>query len=365
MIPLYEPFLNGNEKKYVNDCLDSTWISSRGKYIPLFEEHFSAYIGSKYATAVSNGTVAIHLALVALGIGPGDEVIVPTFTYIASVNPIKYTGATPVFVDSCEETGQMNLDELEIKVTPKTKAVIAVHLYGGCCDMLRLAEFCKKKGLFLIEDAAEALGSKIKGRHVGTFGDIGCFSFFGNKTISTGEGGMVVCQNQDLYTRITSMKSQGMSTERYYWHNILGFNYRMTNIQAAIGLAQIEQIDEILAKKRHIANTYKELIISRRLPLRMLWEQSGHTNGFWLPTVFLDTSINRNKLMQNLKEKHNIETRPAFYPVHTMPMYASEKAGYYPIAEKLSSIGINLPGFPALSDENLRYIVDSIKEEVK
>ena len=363
MIPLYEPFLHGNEKKYVDDCLDSTWISSRGKYIPLFEEQFANYIGSKYASAVSNGTVAIHLALAVLGIEPGDEVIVPTFTYIASVNPIKYTGATPVFVDSCEDNGQMNLDELEQKISSRTKAVIAVHLYGGCCDMLRLSEFCKKSGLFLIEDSAEALGSKMNGRHVGTFGDIGCFSFFGNKTITTGEGGMIVTQNKDLHSRIVSMKSQGMSTERYYWHDVLGFNYRMTNIQAAIGLAQIEQIDKILNKKRHIANVYREQIMSRELPMRMLWEQPGYTNGYWLPTVFFNVSVNRNKLMLNLKEKHNIETRPAFYPVHMMPMYTTN-SGTYSTAEKLSATGMNLPGYPALSDEELLYIINAIEKEV-
>jgi len=207
-IPIYQPSLKGNEKKYVNDCLDSTWISSKGKYIPMFEENFAKYIGSKHATAVCNGTIALHLALLTLGIGPGDEVIVPTLTYIASVNAISYTGATPVFVDSVESTWQMDPDDVQKKITPKTKAIMAVHLYGHPCDLKKLQEIAKKNRLFLVEDCAEAIGTKYNGKHVGTFGDIAAFSFFGNKTITTGEGGMVVTNDKTLYNRAVHLRDR-------------------------------------------------------------------------------------------------------------------------------------------------------------
>ena len=189
--PVYQPSISGNEKKYVMECLDSTWISSKGKFIIQFEESFSEYLGIKYSAAVSNGTVALHAALLALGIGKGDEVIVPTFTYIASVNSIRYTDAVPVFVDSIKDTWQMNPEDVKKKITSKTKAVMAVHLYGNTCEMDELVNICKEYNLYLIEDTAEAFGSKYEGRFAGTFGDISTFSFFGNKTITTGEGGMI------------------------------------------------------------------------------------------------------------------------------------------------------------------------------
>ena len=259
-IPVYQPSLSGNEKKYVIDCLDSNWISSKGKYVSLFEESFSEYIGARYSLTVCNGTMALHLALVTLGIGVGDEVIVPTLTYIASVNSIVYTGATPVFVDSLSETWQIDPDDIERHITKNTKAILAVHLYGHPCDMNRLQEIVKKHRIFLIEDSAEAIGSRYKNQHVGTFGDIGVFSFYGNKTITTGEGGMLVTNDQTLYERALHFRGQGLAKYREYWHDVIGYNYRMTNICAAIGLAQLEQVEEVLQKKRQISIWYQELL---------------------------------------------------------------------------------------------------------
>ena len=204
----------------------------------------------EHATSVCNGTMALHLALVALGIGPGDEVIVPTLTYIASVNAITYTGAAPVFVDSLPDTWQMDPEDVRMKITPNTKAIMAVHLYGHPCDMEALTKIADDNGLFLIEDAAEAFGSKFRGRHAGSFGDISCFSFYGNKTITTGEGGMVVSDDDTLYDRSLHFKGQGLAKHREYWHDMIGYNYRMTNICAAIGLAQMEQVDSFLSRKR-------------------------------------------------------------------------------------------------------------------
>mgnify|MGYP000636360975 FL=1 len=259
-IPVYQPSLTGNEKKYVNDCLDSNWISSKGKYVSLFEKEFANYLHVDYATGVCNGTVALHLALIALGIGTGDEVIVPTLTYIASVNAIAYTGARPVFVDSLPDTWQIDPQEVRRSITPQTKAIMAVHLYGHPCEMSVLKEIADEHRLFLIEDCAEAIGSKYQGRHVGTFGDVATFSFYGNKTITTGEGGMVITNDQTIFERAVHFKGQGLAKYRQYWHDVIGYNYRMTNICAAIGLAQLERIDDILSKKCRIAELYQELL---------------------------------------------------------------------------------------------------------
>ncbi|MFT4802645.1 MAG: perosamine synthetase, partial [Flavobacteriaceae bacterium] len=259
-IPVYQPSLNGNEKKYVNECLDSTWISSKGKFVSEFENSFASYVGVKHATTVSNGTVAIHLALLALGIGEGDEVIVPTLTYISSVNTIVYTGAKPVFVDSLQETWQIDPSDVIRKITPKTKAIMAVHLYGHPCDMDALVAICKEHNLFLVEDCAEAIGTLYKGKHVGTFGDVSTFSFFGNKTITTGEGGMVITNDETLHDRAVHFKGQGLAKHRQYWHDVIGYNYRMTNICAAIGLAQLEQVENVLIEKKRVADTYRKCL---------------------------------------------------------------------------------------------------------
>ena len=223
-IPVYQPFLNGNEKKYVNECLDTSWISSKGEFVSEFESQFAKYIGSNYAVSVCNGTVAIHLALLALGIGPGDEVIVPSLTYIASVNAITYTGAVPVFVDSLQDTWQMNPEDILKKITTKTRAIMVVHLYGHPCEMDEICSIAKKYDIYIIEDCAEAIGSKYKGQMVGSFGDIAAFSFFGNKTITTGEGGMVVTNDQTLHDRASHFKGQGLAKYREYWHDVIGYN---------------------------------------------------------------------------------------------------------------------------------------------
>ena len=237
-IPIYQPSLSGNERRYILECLDSTWISSKGKFIGEFERGFAGFVGVRHSATVSNGTVALHLALVALGIGPGDEVIVPTLTYIASVNAITYTGATPVFVDSLEDTWQMDPDDVRRKISPKTRAIMAVHLYGHPCDMDALQSIAREHSVYLVEDCAEAIGTLYRGKHVGTFGDVGTFSFFGNKTITTGEGGMVVTNDETLHERAVHFRGQGLAAHRQYWHDVIGYNYRMTNICAALGVAR-------------------------------------------------------------------------------------------------------------------------------
>lgn len=360
-IPVYQPSLNGNEKKYVNECLDSTWISSKGKFVNEFEIKFASYIDVNYATTVSNGTVAIHLALLSLGIGPGDEVIVPTLTYIASVNSIVNAGATPVFIDSLESSWQLDPADVLKKITPKTKAVLAVHLYGHPCDMNALVEVCKNHNLYLIEDCAEAIGTKFENKHVGTFGDISTFSFFGNKTITTGEGGMVVTNDETLFERAKHFKGQGLAKYREYWHDVIGYNYRMTNICAAIGLAQLEQIDKILKEKERIANCYRENLKDTSIIFHNPIDNKI-CHSYWMCSI-LAQNANQRDLIRDFLKINEIETRPLFYPVHTMPMYATNYQSH-PIAEKLGWRGINLPSYPELQNEQVKFICDKIKDSI-
>lgn len=357
-ISVYQPSLTGNEKKYVNDCLDTSWISSKGKYNDLFAEKFSEYIGVKYATTVANGTLALHLALMALGIGEGDEVIVPSFTYIASANAVKYTGAEVVFVDSLEDSWQIDPEDIERKITSKTKAIMPVHLYGHPCDMDRIMDIAEKHRLFVVEDCAEAIGSEYKGKKVGSFGDIAAFSFFGNKTITCGEGGMVLTNNKTLYERATHIKGQGLAAHREYWHDIIGYNYRMTNIAAAIGLAQLEQVDVFVDRKIEIAEMYKRELSGLPVKVHACVGDVKHT--YWMVSISCENIDDRENLRDYLKQK-GIETRPTFYPVHTMPMY-DNKYQSLPVAEKLGWSGVNLPSYPGLKDEEVKYVCDSIKE---
>lgn len=356
-IPIYQPHFTGKEKEYVNQCLDSTWISSKGEFVGRFESAFAKYIGITHATSVCNGTAALHLALEALGLGPGDEVIVPTLTYIASVNTIAQTGATPVFVDANGSTWQMDIADVQRKITPRTKAVMAVHLYGMPCDMDQLVMLCEAHKLFLIEDCAEAFGSYYKDRHVGSFGDIATFSFFGNKTITTGEGGMVVSNNAGLMKRAFHLKTQGVSPDREYWHDVAGYNYRMTNLCAAIGLAQLESADDIIEKKRRIAGWYQDSLDGLALTMNCDTEDTRHS--FWLCSILLEDCSSRDFLRAHLKNA-GIETRPFFHPAHTMPMYP--RAESYPVAESLALRGINLPSYADLSKTDVEYIGNVIRE---
>jgi perosamine synthetase len=355
-IPVYRPTLIGNEKKYVLDCLDSTWISSKGEYIYKFEKAFADYIGVNYASTVANGTLALHLALLALGINKGDEVIVPTLTYIASVNSITYTGAKPIFVDSTSDTWQINTNDIIKKITPKTKAIMAVHLYGHPADMSAIKKICEDYNLFLIEDCAEAIGSFYEGKHVGTFGDISTFSFFGNKTITTGEGGMVVTNNETLIERANHFKGQGLAKHRQYWHDVVGYNFRMTNICAAIGLAQLEQIDSFVLQKRNIAMKYKKSFENSKYEFHQ--EAPNVIHSYWMCSILVDNAEQRDNLRNFLLE-NGIETRPLFFPVHTMPMYANNYVKHAN-AENLGWRGINLPSFPSIKEEEIDLIIDLI-----
>lgn len=358
--PVYVPRITTRERDLVMECLDTTWISSKGKFISQFERTFADYIGVRYASAVSNGTVALHVALEALGIGAGDEVLVPSLTYIASANAVAYTGAKPVFVDSEPEYWQIDVADAKSKITERTKAVMPVHLYGHPCDMDAISALAEDHNLYVVEDCAEAIGTRYKGTKVGGLGHVSTFSFFGNKTITTGEGGMVLTNDEELHQRIVKLKGQGLSSAREYWHDVIGFNYRMTNICAAIGCAQMESVDEILAKKALIADWYKNGLSG--LPLSVHQQASGAVHTYWLTTIVTDKSADRDPLRAHLRSV-GVETRPIFNPLHLMPMYAEEGSETaFPLAQSISDRGISLPSYPDLSAENVteicRHIID-------
>ena len=357
-IPVYQCDLSGNEKKYVDDCIESTWISCKGKYVSMFEHNFAEYIGVNYATACCNGTVALHLALETLGFNKGDEIIVPSFTYVASCNTILQAGAIPVFADSLADSWQIDPDDIIKKITPKTKAIMAVHLYGQICDMERICKIAHEHNLFVIEDCAEAFGSKQGAKYAGSFGDISAFSFFGNKTITTGEGGMVVTNNKFLYEKAVKLKTQGVASYKQYWHDIMAYNYRMTNIAAAIGVAQLEKADQFIARKREIAKLYSELLAD--LPVECHKEMPGTTHSYWMCSLLTKNEEERDALRKFLDSK-NIETRPLFFPAHMMPVY-NRVFESHPVCEDIGLRGINIPSWPGLTNEQVKYVCDSIRE---
>ena len=360
-ISVASPLLNGNELAYVTDCIKSSWISSQGKYVREFEKIFKDYHGGMPSLAVSNGTVALHLALDAFGITKGDEVLVANLTFAASVNSILYTGATPVLIDIEPDTWNIDLNKAEEKITANTKAIMPVHLYGHPCDMDAVSAFAKKHNLLIIEDCAEALGSFYDGKPVGVFGDVATYSFYGNKTITTGEGGMVVFKNPEIAERAAMLRDHGMQKTRRYWHAEVGYNYRLTNIQAAIGVAQFEKIDEFLAAKRRIAQTYNQSL-SKHLFFQTPAERENTVNSYWLYTFIVNESapFKRDELIEYLN-KQGIETRPVFFPMHQMPPYvAFGKPEDLKVSIQISKCGMSLPSSVSLTEMELAYICKEI-----
>jgi len=358
-IPIYEPLIGEEELRNVIDCVKSGWISSIGEYITKFEKEFAAYCGVKYASATSNGTTALHLALHVLGIGKGDEVIVPALSFVATANAVRYVGAKPVFVDSENAYWCINPEKLEEKITARTKAIICVHLYGHPVEMALVMAVAKKNNLFVIEDAAEAHGAEYNGAKAGSMGDIGCFSFYGNKVITTGEGGMITTNNADVNAKVKYYRDQAMSKSRRYWHEDVGFNFRMTNIQAAIGLAQLSKIENIIEKKRNIAKLYIEALQDIK-GVRLSSEASWARNVYWMFCVVCEAkNRNRDLLAEELKMA-GIDTRPFFIPMHKLPPYLSLES--LPVAENLAENGLNLPSSPLLTKEQITRICDAIKK---
>lgn len=359
-IPIAEPLLDGNELAYVTDCITSSWVSSIGKYIPQFEEAFARFCGTKHGIATSNGTTALHLALVVAGIGEGDEVILPSLTFVATANAVTYTGATPVFVDSEPRTWNLDPTDVRRKITPRTKAIIPVHLYGHPADMDAINQIAREHQLSVVEDAAEAHGAEYKGQRVGKLGRIAAFSFYGNKIITTGEGGMLTTDDDVLAEKARWLRDHGMSPTERYWHPVIGFNYRMTNIQAALGVAQMERIESFITRKRAIAARYNEWL--RDIPgITLPPEESWAKNVFWMYSVLVgdDFGVTRDALMAHLKTR-GVDSRPFFHPIHTLPPYASRQS--LPVAERSAHQGINLPSAVTLSDDDIQRVVRAIRE---
>ncbi len=354
-----EPILGELEMSYVIDAMRSGWISSLGPYIGRFEEEYAAFCQCKHGASTSNGTAALHLALVSLGIGPGDEVIIPSLTFVATANAVIYTGATPVFVDSLSSTWCMDPAAIKRAVSTRTRAIIAVHLYGHPCDMDAIAKIASPRGIAVIEDAAEAHGARYGNRIVGSLSDVGIFSFYGSKIITTGEGGMLVSSNQKLIERARFLRDHAMSPDRPYWHPEVGYNYRMTNIQAAIGLAQIQRIEEFLVRKRKLLNSYRQML-SAIDGLEFNPDVLPGQSSVWLICILIPPGVPVAEIASRLM-KDGIDTRPFFHPMHELPPFKQFKAVHAegdgcPVAERLARTGMILPSSLNFTDEDIEFI---------
>lgn len=366
-IPVCTPFLNGNEKKYVADCMDTGWISSSGHYVKEFEEQFAKYCDCKYGVAVCNGTVSLHLALTALGIGKGDEVIIPNFTMIASAFAVCYTGAKPVFVDADKDTWNIDVTKIEEKITPKTKAIMPVHIFGNPCNMDEILRIARKHNLYIIEDAAEAHGATYDGKKVGSFSDIASFSFFANKNLTTGEGGMVVMNNEKYYELCKYYKNVcfPLNGPRIYQHENIGFNYRMSNIHAAIGLAQVEKADEYKQMRIKNHNLYKEFLADVD-GIQFQKDEEKSVNVGWMNTVLLEPKLyghTKEELIAFLKE-NGVDTRLLFTGMHkqkSLLNFGCEGKGAYPVTDELTENGFYLPSASNLTEDDIKYICNLIK----
>lgn len=365
-IPICEPTLKGNELKYITEAVKTNWISSSGKFIEEFEEKFSGYCNVKHGVSCSSGTAALHLALEAIGVSKGDEVIIPTFTMIASCNAVIYAGAKPVLVDSELDTWNIDISKIEEKITNKTKAIMIVHTYGHPVDMDKIKKIANKHNILIIEDAAEAHGAEYKGKKTGSLGDIACFSFYANKIITTGEGGMVVTNNEKWAERAASLRNHFFGKTRFL-HKEIGYNYRLTNMQAAVGLAQLEKLDDYVDARRNNAKSYNKLL-SNVKGIRTPPEAEWAKNVYWMYGILVkqDFKVDMPKLRDILIKK-GIDTRTFFIGMHKQPAYMKNDkrfpdiSGSYPISDKLEREGFYLPSSSHLTKDQISYISNTIK----
>lgn len=364
MIPIYSIKVGPLEKKYINDCLNTGWISSAGKYVEKFESAFAQYLGVKFALTTTSGTTALHLMLASAGLGPNDEVIIPDYTFVSTALAVSYLDAKPVFVDIDKKTWNINVEKIEEKITSKTKAIIPVDIYGVPTDMSAIKRIAKKYNLIILEDAAEALGAKINGKKVGSEADGAIFSFYGNKTITTGEGGMLVTNSKRIYERAKCLKEYGRDSKNRYISIMVGFNYRMTNMQAALGLGQLKRIETILKRKAEILNLYKQHL--KTIPGIIFQEiPGGFIPSAWLISIVINKKLfglSKDELASKLHQK-DVDTRGFFPPLHRQPIY--KQSGQFPIADYLSQNGLSLPSYPTLKNSEIKYICNVIKESSK
>jgi perosamine synthetase len=364
-IPLAVPDLSGNELEYVTDAIRSSWISSTGPYVERFEEEFAALCGTRTTLSVCNGTAALHLALLALGVGPGDEIVVPSLTYIATANAVRYAGAEPVFADVDPATWCLDPESVAAAVTPRTRGIIAVHLYGHPVDMDALDAVANQHGLWIVEDAAEAHFATYKGRPVGSLGHMATFSFYGNKPLTSGEGGALTTDSTELEEKARLFRGQGMDPQRRYYFPVTGYNYRLTNVACALLCAQLERSDELIARRREIFALYRELLDG--VPgLEFQPEAEWAQPTPWLFSVLVDQGrfgMNRDELAESLS-RDGIETRPFFIPLHTLPPFqeASTKRGdRLPVTERLGKEGLNLPTHTQLGPEEVAAVAEAVR----
>jgi perosamine synthetase len=365
-IPVNTPLLGGNELKYVQECIKSGWISSEGPFVKKFEKSVAKQVNRKYGVAVSNGTAAIDIAVVALGIGKGDEVIMPTHTIISCILQVIRSGAKPVLVDSCPDTWNMDISQIESKINNKTKAILAVHLYGLPVEMDKIMYLAKKYKLYVIEDAAEMLGQTYKGKLCGSFGDISTMSFYPNKQITTGEGGMCLTNNYQIFERCKSLRNLCFQPEKRFVHNELGWNYRMTNLQAAVGLAQIEKLDKHITKKREIGNLYLSLLKNKSTIVLPLRETNYAENIFWVFGLVLTNKFDFDAayVINKLKED-GIGARPFFYGMHLQPVFKKMnlfKNQKFPISDNLSKRGFYIPSGLGIEKNEIERVVNVLNK---
>jgi perosamine synthetase len=364
-IPVNEPLLSGNEKKYLSQCIDTGWISSEGPFVKEFEEKFSQRMGRKFGIAVCNGSAALEAGVLALNIMKGDEVIMPSFTIISCASSIIRAGGTPVLIDSDADTWNMDVNKIREKITKRTKAIMVVHIYGLPVDMNPVLELAKEFNLKIIEDAAEQIGQTYYGKPCGSFGELSTFSFYPNKHITTGEGGMILTDSDELAERCRSLRNLCFKPGRRFVHDELGFNFRMTNLQAALGLAQFERLDEFIKRKKEIGRLYSELLKDIGI-LKLPTEKKSYAeNIYWVFGLVLDDTvkIDAEAAMNALSEK-GIGTRSFFYPMNRQPVFIKSglfKGEHYPVADKLSERGFYIPSGLALRDEQIYKTVEAIK----
>ena len=362
-IQVSQPDISNLEKELVNKVLDSGWISSTGEFVDLFESLWASECNTKYALSVANGTVAIHLILDALNIGPGDEVIVPSLTFVSTANAVKYVGAKVVFADSNPETWCIDIKHVSNLITPNTKALIAVHLYGNPADMESLIALCKEKNIHLIEDAAEAPFATINSRRIGSIGIAASFSFYGNKILSSGEGGAITTNDEELYKRMKLLRGQGMDPNRRFFFTEIGYNYRLTNLQCSLLVAQINRKNEILAKRMEVFDFY-DLYLKNHPYVEMQRVLPGHVNSPWLYTIKFQTGrFDTSKIAESLAI-NGIETRPIFIPIHLLPPYQKEAPMKLDSCEEISSNGLSLPTSSKLSLKDAGKVVESLLEVI-
>ena len=366
MIPVNEPLLDGNEKKYLAECIDTGWISSEGPFVGEFEKRFAARVGRQYGIAVCNGSVALDVAVAALGIGPGDEVILPSFTIISCAAAIVRAGATPVVVDSDPLTWNMDVARLAKKITPQTRAIMVVHIYGLPVDMDPVLELAARYNLRIIEDAAELIGQNYRGKPCGSFGDISTFSFYPNKHITTGEGGMVMTNDGALAERCRSLRNLCFQPGKRFEHEELGWNFRMSNLQAALGLAQLERLDKFVERKRSIGRRYNELLSDIKGIQLPLAETDFAENIYWVYGLVLDDSVPLDAVaVMKLMGEKGIGTRPFFWPMHEQPVF--KKMGLFksvsgPVAERIARRGFYIPSGLALTDAQIKSVAATLHE---